>query len=280
MQDTPRARALAKELRAVRNAAGATMRQAGDVLGWSEAKVSRFETARRGLTLENVRLFLDALSVAGKTRDRLLKMARELDQPVWWEFGGGVPVQLTELADAESRAVHITSVADVRIPGLLQTRDHSRALLSAFGVEPSDRIEQLIAIRQVRQGILTKPDPVEYEAILDEAVLGRAVGSGRLMAEQLHQIVKMAARDNIAIQVIPFSAGEHTGLDGGFHLLEFLSSSPVVHLEQRRSGAFLDDPDDVAPFVQARSTLRQTALEPDDSLELISTYAKRHEREG
>lgn len=42
----------------------------------------------------------------------------------------------------------------------------------------------------------------------------------------------------------------------------------------------LDDPDDVAPFVQARSTLRQTALEPDDSLELISTYARRHEREG
>jgi uncharacterized protein DUF5753 len=168
----------------------------------------------------------------------------------------------------------------VRIPGLLQTREHSRALLSAVGVEPGDRIEQLVAIRQVRQGILTKPDPVEYEAILDEAVLCRAVGGGRLMAAQLDHMVGMASRANITIRVIPFAAGAHTGLDGGFHLLEFVSSRPVVHLEQRRSGAFLDDPDDVAPFVKARSTLRQTTLGPDASLELISSYAKRHQREG
>lgn len=256
------------------------MRQVGDVLGWSEAKVSRFETAQRGLNLETTKAFLDALSVTGVKRDRLLKMARELDQPVWWEFGGGVPVQLSELADAESRATRITSVAEIRIPGLLQTREHTRALLAAFGVEPDDRVEQLVAIRQVRQGILTKSDPVEYEAILDEAVLCRAVGGGRSMAEQLDELVRVASRDNITIRIVPFSAGEHTGLDGGFHLLEFVSSRPVVHLEQRRCGVFLDDPDDVAPFVQARSTLRQTALGPDDSLELISTYARRHEREG
>jgi hypothetical protein len=79
---------------------------------------------------------------------------------------------------------------------------------------------------------------------------------------------------------MPFAAGAHTGLDGGFHLLEFVRSRSVVHLEQRRSGAFLDDPEDVAPFVQARATLRQAALGPDDSLEFIAAYAKRHEREG
>ncbi|SFN98862.1 hypothetical protein SAMN05421805_108145 [Saccharopolyspora antimicrobica] len=256
------------------------MRQVGDVLGWSEAKVSRFETAQRGLTLESAQAFLDALSVTGHKRDRLLKMARELDQPVWWEFGGGVPVQLSELADAESRSTRITSVAGVRIPGLLQTREHSRALLTAFGVEPGGSVEQLVAIRQVRQGILTKPDPVEYEAILDEAVLCRAIGGGKLMARQLDELVRVSSLDNVQIRVVPFSVGEHTGLDGGFHLLEFVSSRPVVHLEQRRCGVFLDDPDDVAPFVQARSTLRQTALGLDESAELISTYARRHEREG
>lgn len=280
MQDTPRARALAKELRAARSAAGVTMRQVGEVLGWSEAKVSRFETAQRGLKLENVEAFLGALGVTGKARERLLKMAREIDQPVWWEFGGGLPVQLTELADAESRAVRITSVAQVRIPGLLQTREHSRALLSAVEVESDERIEQLVAIRQVRQGILTKPDPVEYEAILDEALLCRAVGGGQAMADQLRHVIRAASRENVKIRVIPFAAGAHTGLDGGFHLLEFVRSRSIVHLEQRRSGAFLDDPEDVAPFVQARATLRQAALDPDESLELIAAYAKRHECEG
>ncbi|WP_394378865.1 Scr1 family TA system antitoxin-like transcriptional regulator [Saccharopolyspora spinosa] len=35
---------------------------------------------------------------------------------------------MTGLADAESRAVRINSVAYVRIPGLLQIREHSLAL--------------------------------------------------------------------------------------------------------------------------------------------------------
>lgn len=276
MPDTPRARALAKELRAARKTAGLTMRELGDQVGWSEAKVSRLETAQRGLALESVTAILDVLEVAGRDRERLLKMAREIDQPVWWEFGGDVPVQLSELAEAESRAVSITSVSQVRIPGLLQTREHSRALLAAFGIT-SDRVEQLAAIRQVRQGILTKADPVEYSVLLDEAVLCRAVGGAALMADQLRHIMKMSELPNITIQVIPFSVGAHTGLDGSFYLLEFVRARTIVHLEQRRSGAFLDAPEDVTPFLHARTTLRQTAMSPAESCDLIAEYAERFE---
>ncbi|MFD0919029.1 DUF5753 domain-containing protein [Saccharopolyspora rosea] len=206
-------------------------------------------------------------------------MAQDLARPVWWEFGGGLPAQLSELADAESRAVHITSVADVRVPGLLQTWEHSRALLSAVEVD-ADRVDHLAAIRQARQGILTKDDPVEYEVFLDEAVLCRAIGGPRPMAEQLRHINRMATRPNIVVRVIPFSEGAHTGLDGPFHLLEFRDAGAVVHLEQRRSGVFLDAPDDVDTFVRARSTLRRTAMSQRDSSKLIAAYAEGYESEG
>ncbi|QUH05153.1 helix-turn-helix domain-containing protein [Saccharopolyspora erythraea] len=278
MSDTPRARALAKELRAARKAAGLTLRELSERVGWSESKLSRLETAQRGLKPAAMTVVLDALGVTGSERDHLLKMAREIKQPTWWEFGGGLPTQLTELADAESRAVRITEVSEVLVPGLLQTREHSRALFAATGVEP-ERIEQRTAVRQVRQGILTKAEPVEYLVILDEAVLCRAVGGPKVMADQLRAMLKAAERPNITIQVVPFSAGAHTGLDGSFLILEFVRDRPIVHLEQRRSGAFLNDPDDVAPFFVARSNLQQAAMSPDETGDLIVAYAQRYDRE-
>ncbi|GAA4851562.1 hypothetical protein GCM10025787_38560 [Saccharopolyspora rosea] len=69
MPDTPRARALGKELRAAREAAGLTMRELGDALGWSEAKVSRLETAKRALKPDAVEAILSVLRVSRQQRD-------------------------------------------------------------------------------------------------------------------------------------------------------------------------------------------------------------------
>ncbi|MEV0055439.1 helix-turn-helix transcriptional regulator [Saccharopolyspora shandongensis] len=119
MSDTPRARALAKELRAARNAAGLTARELARVLGWSEAKVSRIETARRGILVQNVEAMLGVLGMKGEDRERLLKMARDIREPAWWELGRDLPQQLTALIDAEQRAKRITNVSLNLVPGLL-----------------------------------------------------------------------------------------------------------------------------------------------------------------
>ncbi len=276
MSDTPRARALGKELRAVREQSGLTLRQLGDLIGCSEAKVSRMETARRRLAPNSVRAFLDAVDVRGANRDRLLRLAYDIDEPVWWESGIGLPAQLTELIDAEKRAVCITEASEVLVPGLLQIPDYARALFNATGV-PAEQVDRLIGARLARQGILHRAEPTRYVVLLDEAALCRAVGGPAVMAAQLNAMCAVCREPNISLHVVPFTAGAHTGLDGPFLLLEFVRSRPVVHLEQRRCGAFLDDPEDVTPFLHARSSLCRTALSPDRSLELVAAYARRYE---
>ncbi|WP_258718652.1 helix-turn-helix transcriptional regulator [Saccharopolyspora gloriosae] len=276
MSDTPRARALGKELRLAREQSGMTLRQLGDLIGCSEAKVSRMETARRRLSTNSVRAFLDAVDVRGANRDRLLRLAYDIDEPVWYESGIGLPAQLTELIDAENRAVGITEASEVLIPGLLQIPDYARALFVATDV-PAEQLERLVAARLSRQRILERADPVRYLVLLDEAALCRAVGGPAVMAAQLHAVLDVCREPNITVQVVPFAAGAHTGLDGPFLLLEFARSRPTVHLEQRRCGAFLDDPEDVTPFQHARSRLCRTALSPSCSLELIAAYAHRYE---
>ncbi|MBB5154794.1 helix-turn-helix domain-containing protein [Saccharopolyspora phatthalungensis] len=279
MADTPRSRALAKELRAARKAAGLTLHQLGEILGWSEAKISRIETARRGVKVDAVEALLDVLNVHGEDRERLLKMARDIHEPAWWELGRDLPHQLTALIDAEQRAKRITNVSLDLIPGLLQTRAYTRQIMEASGVEDPD-LEDRVSIRQMRQGILSKRDPVELCTFIDETVFTRPVGGPRVMADQLRQVLSASDAANVTVRVLPRSLGAHAGLSGAFVLFEFVKARSVVYLEARRSGAFIDAPDDVAMFSDAVNLLDVQASDPTASSEILNEYVQQYESEA
>lgn len=278
MANTPRARALARELRAARNETGLSMKLVGQHIGWSEAKVSRVENAKQGVTENDVAAILQALGITGADRDRLLKVARDVDQPAWWELGRELPGQLTALIDAEQRAVRITNVLLSVVPGLLQTRAYTRQIMKAGGMR-SDEIEDYVSIRQVRQGILSRPDPVEFLPFIDEAVLTRPVGGSRVMAEQLHQVMSTAELDNVRVRVLPLELGAHAGITGNFMLMEFVKARPLVFLEGRSSGAFIDDPEHVTLFFEAIDVLREQASDVAASQEILRKYLRQYESE-
>ncbi|MBF6507860.1 helix-turn-helix domain-containing protein [Nocardia farcinica] len=279
MSNTPRARALAKELRAARNEVGLSMKLVGQQLGWSEAKVSRVENAKQGISESDVSAILAVLRVTGSDRERLLKMAREIDQPAWWELGRELPQQLTALIDAEQRATRITQVALNMIPGLLQTRAYTRQVMESGGLPPGE-LEDHVAIRQVRQGILTKRDPVTLNSFIDETALLRPVGGARVMAEQLRQVVAASEESNVEIRVLPLELGAHAGLSGAFVIYEFIKSRPVVYLEGRSSGAFIDAAEDVDLFWDALKHLEKQASDSAASREILKGYVKRYESEA
>lgn len=279
MSNTPRARALAKELRAARNEIGLSMKLVGKQLGWSEAKVSRVENAKQGITEADVAAILAVLRVTGTDRDRLLKMAREIDQPAWWELGRTLPAQLTALIDAEQRATQITDVTLNLLPGLLQTRAYTRAVMESGGVD-TDEVDDLVSIRQVRQGILSKRDPTTLRCFIDETALIRPVGGARVMADQVRHILAMSEESNVTVHVLPVALGAHAGLAGTFVLLEFIKSKPVVYLEARSSGAFLNETDDVSLFSDAVERLTKSTSTSAASHETLKKYAKRYESEA
>lgn len=279
MSNAPRARALAKELRAARKEAGLSMRLVGQQLDWSEAKVSRVENAKQGLTEADVSAILAVLRVTGCDRERLLKLAREIDQPAWWELGRDLPEQLTALIDAERRATHITDVTLNLVPGLLQTRSYTRAVMEASGVGPQDA-DDMVSIRQVRQGILSSHDPTTLRCFIDEAVFSRPIGGPRVMAEQLRHVLSASEDQNVSVQVLPLALGAHAGLAGTFFLLDFVKAKSVVYLEARSSGAFLDEPEDVALFQDAVERLTKVAADPVESGKMVGEYLKQYEDEA
>jgi transcriptional regulator with XRE-family HTH domain len=275
---TVRARGLGAELRELRKKTGLSTRTVAQQLGWSASTLNRIENGERAITSEDVSALLVLYEITGQERDRLLELAREADQPGWWErASSGLPPQVTALIGFESEAIRITDVGLALVPGLLQIPEYTRALLTGVGV-PKLEIETRVVARLGRQAILSKPHPPEFLAILDEAVLRRPVDGRDVMAAQLRHIITASQRPNVAVHVIPFDHGEHAGLNGSYLLLEFSKARPIVHLEHRKSTIFVDEPDDVDPFHEIARALQQAALDCAQSTTFIASIATDYER--
>jgi hypothetical protein len=78
---------------------------------------------------------------------------------------------------------------------------------------------------------------------MDEAAVRRMVGGRDVMRAQLERLQREAARPNVTVQVIPFDAGSHPGMDGAFVVLEF--SGPhdqrIVYIDSAAGGLFLEE---------------------------------------
>ncbi|SDK49665.1 Helix-turn-helix domain-containing protein [Actinopolyspora mzabensis] len=276
MANAARAQALGSDLRAHRKRAGLSLDRAAEIAGLSRAKVGRIELAEQGITEADVSALLVALGVSKAEKDRLQRMARQLDEPAWWEVHTGVTSQLASLIYAEQQATCITYVTPTVVPGLLQTRAYTRAVYEAAGLS-DEQIDEAVAVRQHRQGILERSSPVELVVYMDESVLLRPVGGAETAAEQLRYIIKVNERANISVRVLPLALGMHVGLDGMFSVLDMSNGNTTVHVETRNAGAMLDEEPDVRPFKTTIRALSEVALDYFDTSEMLAGYLKQHE---
>ena len=273
----PQARGLAAGLRAMRNEAKLPMQWVADQLGWSQSTVSRIEAGKRVVTPEEVAALLATYRVTGERRDRLIAMARDAERPGWLETQpAGIPVQTSMLAQYETEATQLVSVDLLALPGLLQTRAYTSALMRAGGIAPAE-VEPRVSQRMHRQRILDTAVPPQLTAILDEAALRRPQGGPRVMAEQLEHLLAMARRPHIELRVIPFDHGGHAAITGSYMLLEFATADPLVYLGNRAT-VFLDEPEDVAIYLDTTANLRSVALEHEPSVRFVAAVTDEYRR--
>ena len=272
-----KARGLGAELADLRQQAGMTLRDVAGRLGWSAPTLCRIENGTRDTTTEEVAALLVIYKITGARNDRLVELARTIDQPGWWETSAsGLPGQLTALCAFEAEATKITDVCMILVPGLLQTAEYARAVMDAT-VTPGSVIDARLAVRLGRQGILSRRHPPAIHTIIDEAVLHRPLGGPRVMAEQLRHIIRLAAKPHVTVRVLRQAA--HPALAGTYLTLEFPPPArPFVHLEHMQSSMFLDEAEDVDAFLATTATLADVALEPAHSRDFLAYMARRYEK--
>jgi transcriptional regulator with XRE-family HTH domain len=273
---TVRRRELGTLLRKLRIEQGLTVEQVAERLLCSPSKVSRMETGHRGATLRDVRDLSELYGVTREAeRDRLMTLAREGKQQGWWQ---SYDLPYSTYVGLEAEAVSIKDYDSAVIPGLLQTPDYVRSLHKDVAPQRDappltpDVIDQRVEERLRRQQILrrTEPPPLEFWAVLDEAVLHRVIGSADVMRGQLRQLIDVSGMPNVTVQILPFTAGAHRALGSTFNILQFSGPLPdVVYIEGLLGWIFIERREDIARHKNAFERLSEIAAQPGDSVDII-----------
>jgi transcriptional regulator with XRE-family HTH domain len=267
---TVRRRELGALLRALRNKKGLTVEQVAEHLLCSPSKVSRMETGHGAATLRDVRDLCDLYGITDESsRDRLMSLAREGKRQGWWQ---SYDLDYGTYVGLEAEAVAISDFQSSVVPGLLQTADYARAGHEAYLPRLSpDQIELNIEAKLRRQGLLTQSEAPAFAAVLDEAVLHRAVGGPRVMDAQLDRLIEAARLPNVTVQVIPFAIGYHPGLESNFNILDLPAPAPsVVFVEGLVGSVYLERPEDLRRYREVFKRLQTIALSPKDTINVIT----------
>ncbi|MEV6170132.1 helix-turn-helix transcriptional regulator [Streptomyces sp. NPDC051954] len=243
------------ELRRHREAAGLTQRQLGDILNYTGSLVGQIETARKLPTPEFSQR-ADAALETGGLLYRLIDLVLRSQLPAWFQ----------QVAELEARAVEICSFEAHMVHGLLQTKAYARAVLGALD---QTNLDDRTAVRLARQRIFMKEEPPVFWVILSEAALYLEIGGGETMRGQLAHLLTFEGNPRINIQVLPFSAGAHAGLQGSYDLYRFPSDPSIVYTEGYGSGHPTANPDTVKDCSLRYDHLQAAALSLKDSAELI-----------
>lgn len=272
---TVRRRRLVNELRRLRESAGLTIEEVAEKLECSASKISRIETGRVGAGPRDVRDMLGLYGVNRTRIDEMVQLAREARRKAWWTaYGDVVPGPYVGL---EAEAESVRTYQGLLIPGLLQSEGYIRALIRQVGLDVSEEeIDRRVQVRAARQALLVEDDPLTLWAVLDEAALRRLVGGREVMREQLDRLREAARLPNVTLQVAPFAAGGHPGMDGPFVILGFPENRDpdMVYIESTRSGVYLEHKDDVQRYATMFEQLTAAALPPDESDALIAAVAR------
>jgi transcriptional regulator with XRE-family HTH domain len=272
---TVRRRRLGVELRKYREAAGFTIDHVADRLDCSASKISRLENGQTGASPRDVRDMLALYRVDEAECEELMSVARQTRQRGWWQPYGSV---LTgAYVGFEAAAQSVRSYESQCIPGLLQTEEYARTLISAARHDCApDEVQNRVRVRMARQSLLTQDDAIDFWCVIDEAALMRSVGGCDMMRKQLDHVVSAAALPNVTLQVLPLEVGAHPGMDGSFVLLHFAddADTDMVYVTMATGGVFHEKADELRRYEAIFDRLRQISLAPDESLALVANLAK------
>ncbi|WP_026449188.1 helix-turn-helix domain-containing protein [Actinopolyspora mortivallis] len=265
---------LTESLRQLREQAGFTMHEAADELRkqpgkWSRSKLQRIETRDQKVRYREVEQLLDLYKVTDtELRTWLLDLASTANERGYWlairkEF----PPDFRNVLEVEGALVAQRQLETMVVPGLLQTPDWARAVMSGGSPDLSaEAIERRVMARMARQQVLTREEPLKLHVIIDEPVLERPVGSDTIMRDQLQRLVEQAQREHITIQVLPRSAGATPAVDGSFSILTLPDPIPDFGYAEAPGGTlYIEDRDEVRNYTLRFGILTERAWSPEES---------------
>ncbi|MGW9048327.1 helix-turn-helix domain-containing protein [Streptomyces lydicus] len=251
---------LGAALRALRQASRKEAKAIARSAVMSTSKLSKIETAKVAPSVTDVERILTAIGVSDEVKAEYLEAARAAaTETTAWRLirrlGVHKAQQQTRALEAQMTSLRLFQPA--LIPGLLQTPEYIRAILSRHNLG-EDVLTQTISARIERQRALYDSTK-ELHFVITEPVLRWRIVSAAKMAEQLDRLVSLSRMPNIDIRIVPLSARQQDIANHAF----VIRDDRTVSVETVHAEVVVTDPRDVALYAHKFEGFASMALSGD-----------------
>lgn len=238
-------------------------------LGWAQSKISKLEGGRQTPTPADLQAWAEATGypeLAGELTGRLRGLETTY-RSMRRQLATGHRVRQEEAVVETQRTSTIRAFESARIPGLLQTPDYARAIISMsaeFLGTPRDT-EDAVRTRMQRQEALWQPGR-RFQFLIWEAALHVAVAPPQVMAGQLDRLIGVLGLDHIQLGIIPLGAPLDRTPAHGFWLYD----ERLVIVETIGAELWLDETSDIVLYHRAWEWLGRSAVQGAQAHRLIA----------
>lgn len=266
---------LASALRQLRDLAGVSGRELAQRIGISQSKVSRIESAIVVPSLPEVTAWAETLGASPEAHGRLRALVEAAFNEVHpWRAALQRGNLQDRIRDLESTATRMRTFQPFVVPGLLQTAEYARQVISMFYRQYSDSDPAAeVASRLHRQLALYEPNQ-RFEFLISESALRWFPGSLRLQLAQLDRIASISTLENVSVGLVPFAVEAVTLITHNFVIYdEDDADDAIVTVETIHADMTVDEPEHVEIYRSRWSSLQQMALYADGAREFLGRIA-------
>ncbi|MCS0602967.1 helix-turn-helix domain-containing protein [Streptomyces sp. LP11] len=255
----PVVQAVARLLRVCREAAGLTVAELAEALGYGEDMIRKIERGARIPRPE----FLDRADTLLRARGHLRAFMEDMRRARY-------PKKVRDLADLEERAVEMLLYGSHNIHGLLQTPEYARAL---FGMrQPAlseDVMERETAARMARKAVFDRDPAPTLSFVQEQVTLERPYGGKMVLRRQLEHLLEVAQLRNVTLQIMPTRQEENAGASGLVEVLKFADGTAIGRSDGAFNGRPVSNPKDLRILELRYGMIRAQALTPRASQKFI-----------
>ncbi|WP_369270820.1 Scr1 family TA system antitoxin-like transcriptional regulator [Streptomyces sp. R11] len=247
-------------VQALREHAGLSREEFGDLVGLSKHTVASVELGRRMPDPTFADRSEPVLGNTGELRKSAPCLSRQPGLAAWFR----------RWARLEKTAITLCTYECRMMPGLLQTETYARQLFDdELPPLTDEQIEAQWVARAERQQLLRARPNTEFIFILEEHLFLRHTGGVEATRGLIDHVLDISALRNVEVQIMPLVREAHAGLHGPMQLLETPENKWFAYVEGPECGQFISDSKVVSVLQRRYARMRAQALSLENSVSLL-----------
>lgn len=253
-------------LRELRVASGKEAKAVSRGALMSPSKLSKIETGKAPASVADVERLLTTIGVSEEIKAKYMAAVRDqaTEATAWRLYRRlGFHRKQQQIRALEQSMGALKLFQPSLIPGLLQTPEYVRAVLSRKDLG-DDALVRAIAARLDRQEVLYDATKI-LRFIITESVIRWRLLPAAMMAGQLDRLISVSRLPNVEIRIVPLDMRQ---ADVPAHSF-VIRDDRVVTVETVHAELVVTDPRDVALYLQKFDGFERAALSGDEMRTMV-----------